>query len=99
VINSKFKMTVVLTCWDELNTEEKPRDLLGKRLPFFLTFLESNWNAECLNIIGLSAQEFSLKVQENKEKYQIDGPEKFGYLILPDGRKTKDITLLIEQAL
>lgn len=98
LINDKLKLTVVLTCWDEMNTEEKPGDLLRKKLPLLFNFIESNWIKTYLNIIGLSAQEFSLDIPENKEKYQIEGPEEFGYLVLPDGTKSKDITQLIEQS-
>jgi len=98
-LNDKQKLTIVLTCWDEMNTEEKPYDVLKSKLPLLLNFVESNWDKNYLNIIGLSAQEFSLNTVENKEKYQIEGPEEFGYLVLPDGTQTNDITELIEQAL
>lgn len=99
LINNKLKLTVVLTCWDEMNTEEKPHDLLRKKLPLLCNFINSNWKETCLNIIGLSAQGFSLDIAENKEKYQIEGPEEFGYLVLPDGTHTNDITQLIAQSL
>lgn len=95
----KPKLTIALTCWDEMKTQEKPYDVLKSKLPLLLSFLESNWDESYLNIIGLSAQGFSLTIPENKEKYQIEGPEEFGYLVLPDGTQTNDITELIEQAL
>jgi len=98
-VNDKPKLTIVLTCWDEMNTEEKPYNVLQSKLPLLLNFLESNWDKNYLNIVGLSAQGFSLTTPENKEKYQIEGPEEFGYLVLPDGAQTNDITELIEQAL
>jgi hypothetical protein len=97
--NSKIKLTVVLTCWDELETEEKPKQVLQKNLPLLLNFIESNWETEILKIIGLSAQGFPLDNLENKEKYQIEGSENFGYLIKEDGQKTNDITELISEAL
>lgn len=99
LINNKLKLTVVLTCWDEMNTEENPHDLLRKKLPLLSNFIESNWKRTSLKIIGLSAQGFSLYPAENKEKYQIEGPEEFGYLVLPDGTYSNDITQLIEQSL
>lgn len=99
LLNNKLKLTIVLTCWDEMNTKEIPYDLLKSKLPLLLNFVESNWDKNCLNIIGLSAQGFPLDTLENKEKYQIEGPEEFGYLVLPDGSQTIDITQLIEQAL
>lgn len=98
-LTDKPKLTVVLTCWDEMNTEEKPNDVLKSKLPLLLNFLESNWSESYLNIVGLSAQGFSLTTTENKEKYQIEGPEEFGYLVLPDGTQINDITELIEQSL
>jgi Double-GTPase 1 len=97
--NSKIKLTVVLTCWDELETKEKPKQVLQNNLPLLLNFIESNWKADKLKIIGLSAQGFPLDRDENKEKYQIEGSENFGYLIKEDGQETTDITELISEAL
>lgn len=99
--NQKVKLTVVLTCWDEIKEAEEaaPYQVLKSELPLFLSFIRSNWEQEYLNIIGLSAQEFALDNIKNQERYQIEGPEEFGYLILPDGKRTKDITELIDQAL
>lgn len=99
ILNQKLKLTVVLTCWDELESDEKPLDLLRKRLPLLLDFIESNWNKASMNVIGLAAQGFPLNTPANQEKYQIEGPEEFGYLVFPDGTTNKDITLLIEQSL
>ncbi len=98
-LTDKPKLTLALTCWDEMKTKENPYDILKSKLPLLLNFLESNWDTNYLNIVGLSAQGFSLTTPENKEKYQIEGPEEFGYLVLPDGIQTNDITELIEQAL
>jgi len=97
--NTKIKLTIVLTCWDELNTNDKPRGFLQSRLPLLLNFVETNWDSKCLKFIGLSALEFPLNNEQNKEKYQIEGPESFGYLIKEDGEKTNDITELILEAL
>jgi hypothetical protein len=97
--NSKIKLAVVLTCWDELETEERPKLVLQKNLPLLLNFIESNWKAENLKIIGLSAQGFPLDSEENKEKYQNEGSENFGYLVKEDGQKTNDITELISEVL
>lgn len=98
-VNNKLKLAVVLTCWDEMSTNDKPYDVLQSQLPLLLDFLESNWDENYLNIVGLSAQGFSLTTPGNKEKYQIEGPEEFGYLVMPDGAQSNDITELIQQAL
>ncbi len=97
--NTKVQLTVVLTCWDELKTEEKPRQVLGKHLPLLLNFVESNWKSEKLKIVGLSAQGFPLNSDENKEKYRIEGAEKFGFMVRENGTRTEDITELIIEAL
>lgn len=97
--NQKVKLTVVLTCWDELNTEEKPKSILELRLPLLLNFIESNWESQYVKYLGLSALGFPLNDTKNKEKYQIEGPDSFGYLIKDDGIETNDITELILEAL
>jgi hypothetical protein len=97
--NSKVTLTVVLTCWDELETKEKPKQILQNNLPLLLNFIEANWESANLKVIGLSAQGFPLDNEENKEKYQIEGPENFGYLINENGKKINDITELVSEAL
>lgn len=97
--NPKVKLTVALTCWDELNTSEKPRTLLKEHLPLLLNFIESNWIADKVNFIGLSALQFPLTKPENKARYENEGSENFGYLINANGQKTTDITELIAEAL
>ncbi len=96
---SNIKLTVVLTCWDELETEDLPRSKFLECLPLLLNFIESNWELNKINIIGLSAQGFNLSIKENQEKYRIEGSENFGYIINSDGTETKDITKLISVAL
>jgi len=97
-VNNQTKLTIVLTCWDEMARNGRPSDLLKEKLPLFAEFIEANWDKESVKILGLSALGFSLKLPENKEKYQIYGPEKYGYLILPDGSDTNGITELISQS-
>lgn len=99
VLNQKVKLTIALTCWDELSSNCLPADLLKEKMPLFKNFVDANWAGFKINVVGLSAQGFSLKDKINKEKYQIEGPENFGYLVFPNGEQTKDITELIAQAL
>lgn len=97
--NSTTKLTIVLTCWDEVKDGEKPKEKLKKCLPLLLNFVESNWAETKINFVGLSALGLNLKEDGNKEKYQAEGSENFGFLIKPDGTETKDITQLISEAL
>lgn len=96
---SSINLTIVLTCWDELNTTEHPQELLKISLPLLFEFIKSNWHEDNFRVYGLSAQGFKLGDQEAKDKYLDDGPENFGYLITPSNSKERDITLLISEIL
>lgn len=100
-LNRETKLTIVLTCWDELNLENGtiPETKLKEELPLLLDFIKSNFETDFYKVLGLSAQEFPLNTAENKEKYQIDGAESFGYYIKEDGSKSNDITELIIEAI
>ncbi|MET3535775.1 TRAFAC clade GTPase domain-containing protein [Chryseobacterium limigenitum] len=93
------KLVVALTCWDELNTELTPNNILLQKMPLFLQFISTIWAEESLSIVGLSAQEFSLDNQEAKDKYLDDLPESFGYIVTDSETKERDLTKLIEIAL
>lgn len=98
-VNSKVKLTLALTCWDELETELTPAEQLKKELPLLYEFIHANWALNCWNVFGLSALQFSLKLPENQEQYSLLGPETFGYMVLENGETTKDITELITKAI
>lgn len=98
-VNNHLKLAIVLTCWDEMDKHATPKLMLQDSLPLLSDFVNANWVKEKLITVGLSAQGFALDTPENQEKYQIEGPEEFGYLILPDGTSEKDITELLELAL
>lgn len=93
------RLLIVLTCWDELGTDSKPEEILLQKMPLFAQFIDANWLPGAYKIIGVSAQEFPLKTDEARDKYLDELPESFGYLVLDDNPKEKDLTLLIEEAL
>jgi hypothetical protein len=97
--NADTKLTIVLTCWDEEKNGAKPIEKLKIHLPLLLTFVQANWEVGKINIVGLSALGFSLKIAENKELYQANGAESYGYIIKADGTEVGDITQLISEAL
>lgn len=97
--NSITKLTVVLTCWDELKNTTTPKEELKKNLPLLLNFIETNWIESKVNFLGLSSLGFSLKEQENRLKYKEFGPENYGYMIKSDGKNDDDITQLILEAI
>lgn len=91
----KPRLTILLSCWDELDTTELPADLLASRLPMLWSFVRSNWISP--TVIGLSALERALSKMDADQEYAIRGPEEFGYVVLPDGVKNTDITLPIQR--
>ncbi|MBK5003499.1 hypothetical protein [Pseudomonas sp. S32] len=89
------RLTILLSCWDELDTTEIPSDLLASRLPMLWSFVRSNWASP--TVFGLSALERALSKTDADPDYAIRGPEEFGYVVLPNGVKNTDITLPIQQ--
>ncbi|WP_186207363.1 hypothetical protein [Burkholderia gladioli] len=91
----KPRLTILLSCWDELETTELPPDLLASRLPMLWSFMRSNWTSPV--VMGLSALERALSKTDADQEYAARGPEEFGYVMLPDGVKNTDITLPIQR--
>ncbi|WP_186187848.1 hypothetical protein [Burkholderia gladioli] len=91
----KPRLTILLSCWDELETTELPADLLASRLPMLWSFVRTNWISPV--VMGLSALERALSKTDADQEYAIRGPEEFGYVVLSDGVKNTDITLPIQR--
>ncbi|KFB70200.1 hypothetical protein [Candidatus Accumulibacter vicinus] len=90
----KPRLTILLSCWDELETTAPPAGLLASRLPMLWSFVRSNWTSP--TVIGLSALERALSKTNADQEYATRGPEEFGYVVLPSGVKDNDITLPIQ---
>jgi hypothetical protein len=95
------KLLVLLSCWDELDLAEgnKPHDILLTHLPLFGEFLDVNWFPESLFTYGLSSLSKKLSSEVPDEDYKNKGPESFGYVVLPDGSQSPDLTLPIASVL
>ncbi len=91
----KPRLTILLSCWDELEAAELPADILASRLPMLWSFVRSNWISPI--VIGLSALERALSKTDADQEYAVRGPEEFGYVVLPNGVKDNDITLPIQR--
>lgn len=87
------RLCVLLSCWDELGTEEPPPEVLERRLPLVADYVWSTWAEP--SVFGLSALERPLKPREPDQDYALRGPEQFGYVVQPDGRRSTDLTLPI----
>jgi hypothetical protein len=90
-------LSVLLSCWDELGTEDQPAAVLQQRLPMFASFVASTW-ADPL-VLALSALERPLNARSRDSEYAARGPEQFGYIVLPDGERSADLTLPIQHLL
>lgn len=91
----KPRLTILLSCWDELNATELPPDVLATQLPMLWSFVHSNWTSP--SVIGLSALEKALSKTVPDADFATRGPEDFGYVILPNGERSTDITLPIKR--
>jgi len=89
------RLLVLLSCWDELGFSlgTRPSDALKLHLPLFNSFLHANWTDGSFAVYGLSSLSKSLKSTEPDPEYQERGPEAFGYVVLPDGAQSPDLTL------
>ncbi len=93
------RLLIVMTCWDELETQDIPLDILKAKMPLFYQFIESNWEHNMFKVVGVSAQGFPLDNDEAKDKYLDELPESFGYLVSEDGENDSDLTRLIIEAM
>jgi hypothetical protein len=94
------RLCILLSCWDELGAvaqDERPAVILKQRLPMFASFLTSTWVDPI--VLGLSALERTLTSSDRDMEYAARGPEQFGYIVLPDGGRSTDLTLPIQQLL
>lgn len=91
----KPSLLVLLSCWDEMDyaKDKAPIELLSLRMPMFLDFVTSIWAPEHLSIMGLSSLSKHLKDDTPDNEYLDRGPESFGYVVLPDGSRSPDLTL------
>ena len=87
---------VVVSAIDEIRVRESgtsPEKLLADHLPMLHEYVRANWMEDACMIVGVSALGRELDPNQPDEAFQIEGPENQGYLVLPDGLETRDLTL------
>lgn len=91
------RLTVVLTCWDELDLPDGslPDDVFSSRLGLVREYVMSAWHHDAIRVFGLSAQGTRLEQTTPNEEFVDNGPSEMGYVITPDGRKEVDLTGLL----
>ena len=92
------KLVLVLSCMDELgldlsNSAQTPADILRGRLPLVSQFIQSNWDPDCAEVIGLSALGKALDSNISDEAFKEEGPERQGWCLKTQGGLSDDLTL------
>lgn len=92
-------LAILLSCWDELELVqgETPQEVFSARLPLLAAFVQNNWEPERLLVFGVSALEGPLSAEQPNERFINEGPEHVGYVVLPNGQLSPDLTLPIAQ--
>lgn len=90
-------ISVVLSCWDELQESEGalPEQIARMRVPLLHSFIVSSWHPGSLRFVGLSAQGRPLREEQPDEGFIDSGPESMGYIVLPNGEHDPDLTRLV----
>lgn len=93
-------LQVALSRCDKVGLKEGviPRSVLKERLPLFVDFLESVWDKDSLSIIGISPTGKELG-DNYDEEFINKGAHQFGYVVLPDGTESNNLTLVISNLL
>ena len=89
-------LAVLLSCYDELATEDSPSAYCCARLPMFDQYLSSNWPEDRLRIFGVSPLGQPLSKTRPDTDYAASGPEKRGFVVNEQGDKTSDLLYPLE---
>lgn len=89
------RLSLVLSCWDELEgADVTPEQLARERLALLDSYCRAQWPEDSYRVLGLSAQGQPLDEKRPAEEYLDNGPERMGWLVLPDGERDPDLTRL-----
>lgn len=89
------RLSILLSCWDELDLPNgmTPASVLTERMPLLAAFARSCWHPDGVKILGLSALGKPLVPDRDDPEYVEGGPESHGFVVLPDGTCTPDLTV------
>lgn len=88
------RLAIVFSCWDEVTEATTPSRFLAGGLPLLDAFIRSNWEDGAWSVWGLSSLGRALSQDECDPEFAARGPEKSGYVIVPDGtERDKDLTV------
>lgn len=96
------RLAVAITCWDESHTDEAvvtPSDEIRRLTPMLMNFLQGAWEPTSMAVIGVSALGKALSADADDEDFIDRGPHRHGFVVLPNGSKTNDLTWPLNQLL
>ncbi len=89
-------LAVLLSCYDELNTEQEPRDYSRAQLPMLEQYLSSQWPSGRLRFFAVSPLGQALSPTKPNNEYAASGPETKGFVIDENGLQTDDLLAPVE---
>ena len=93
---SKPFLSVLLSCWDELDLTDQssPASAAEERIPLLYSYVCSAWREDAVEFLGLSSQGRSLTTGTPDEDFVDVGPERHGYVVTKAGDRDPDLTRL-----
>ena len=89
-------LAVLLSCYDELGTEQSPSEYCHTHLPMLYSYLLSNWPQNRLHIFAVSPLGQALSPDQPDMAYVALGPETQGYIVDEKGCLTDDLLAPVE---
>ena len=94
---SRTKIKIVISAWDEYQTEMAPNELLKNRLPLLWQYLTANGEIYECEYWGISAQGGDLTNPEEKEKLQGMSNAIERIIVVNDNKQvTHDLSILLK---
>lgn len=93
----RTKIKIIISAWDEYNTELAPSELLKDKLPLFWQYIKANRDFFECEYWGISAQGGDLTNPEEKEKLQNMNNAMERIIVIDENKKiTHDISVLLK---
>ncbi|WP_194822197.1 hypothetical protein [Micromonospora sp. S-DT3-3-22] len=91
------RLTLVLSCWDELGAPSGtlPANIARERLSLLNSYCRATWKG-LFDVVGLSSQGQPLDEAEPAADYLDAGPQQMGWIITSAGERDGDLTLLVD---
>jgi Double-GTPase 1 len=92
---SSPRLAVALSLYDTLpgaDAYKLPMEALAAYAPLLAAFVETNWQPASRFVVGLSALGRPLDPEKPDAEFIDRGPTENGWIVMPDGRKSPDLT-------